>query len=164
MRGLQGKTVVIAGGATGIGAASAERLAEEGAAVVVGDVNLAGAEATAKGIVEAGGSALAVEFDLADENSIRALADRAVAGFGGLDGLYNVGADLSAQNLGRDGDLLDMDPAVWRRTHEVNLLGYALTARAVLPHLLSRGGGVIVNTTSNAAWGGEPARPALEAA
>jgi NAD(P)-dependent dehydrogenase (short-subunit alcohol dehydrogenase family) len=161
MRGLQGKRIIIAGGATGIGAAAAERLATEGASVVVGDINLAGAQVTAKRITEAGGSAVAVEFDLADENSVQALADRAVTELGGVDGLCNVGADLSV--MLRDGDLLEMDPAVWRRTHDVNLLGYALTCRAVLPHLLGQGGGVIVNTSSGAAWGGEEKRPAYAA-
>ncbi|MFD3606203.1 SDR family NAD(P)-dependent oxidoreductase, partial [Streptomyces sp. NPDC058656] len=141
MRGLKGKRIVIAGGATGIGAATAERLAEEGASVAVGDINLAGAEATVKGITEAGGTAVAIGFDLGDETSIQELVYRAATDFGGVDGLFNVGADLSPDTLGRDTDLLDMDPAVWRRTHDVNLLGYALTCRAVLPHLLGQGGG-----------------------
>lgn len=163
MRGLQGKRIIIAGGATGIGAATAERLAAEGAAVVVGDINLAGAQATAERITETGGSAFAVEFDLAGERSVQALADQAVAELGGVDGLYNVGADLSKDTLGRDSDLLDMDPAVWRRTLDTNLLGYALTCRAVIPLLLGQGGGVIVNTSSGAAFGGEPTRPAYAA-
>ncbi|HUB21962.1 MAG TPA: SDR family oxidoreductase [Streptosporangiaceae bacterium] len=163
MRGLQGKRIVIAGGATGIGAAAAERLAAEGAAVAVGDVNFPAAQDTASRITAAGGRAIAIEFDLADEKSVQSLADLAAAGLGGVDGLYNVGADLSAGTLGRDADLLDMDPAVWRRTLEVNLLGYALTCRAVIPLLLSQGGGVIVNTSSGAAFGGEPTRPAYAA-
>lgn len=163
MRGLRGKRIVIAGGASGIGAAAAKRLAEEGALVAVGDINLAAAQVIVKRITETGGTAVAVEFDLADGDSIQALFDRTITEFGGVDGLYNVGADLSGQTLGRDSDLLEMDPAVWRRTHEVNLLGYALTCRAVLPRLLGQGGGVIVNTTSIAAWQGEPARPAYAA-
>ncbi|MEV0151167.1 MULTISPECIES: SDR family oxidoreductase [unclassified Nonomuraea] len=160
MRGLQGKRIIVAGGATGIGAASAERLAAEGARVTVGDVNLDGARATAGRIAQAGGTAIAVEFDLADEASVEALAGAAIAEFGGVDGLYNVGADLSATTLGRDSDLLTIDLDVWRRTFEVNLLGYARTCRAVMPHLLAQGGGVIVNTASGAASGTLPNRPA----
>ncbi|MFE2184569.1 SDR family NAD(P)-dependent oxidoreductase, partial [Streptomyces sp. NPDC059455] len=83
MRGLQGKRIVIAGGATGIGAATAERLAGEGASVVVGDIDLTGAKATAQRVAEAGGTAVAVPFDLADEESIGARLLRARARIGG---------------------------------------------------------------------------------
>lgn len=162
MKGLNGKRIVIAGGASGIGAATAERLAAEGAAVVIGDINLDAAQATAKRIADTGATALAAEFDLADEQSVRALVDTAVDQLGGVDGLYNVGADASADVLGRDGDLLDMDPAVWRRTLEVNLIGYAYTARAVLPLLLEQGGGPIVNTSSAAAHVGDHVRAAYQ--
>ncbi|QOV37327.1 SDR family oxidoreductase [Streptomyces ferrugineus] len=163
MRGLQGKRIVIAGGAAGIGASTAERLTKEGASVVIGDRNLDAAQTTAKRLNETGGTALAVEFDLADESSIQALIHTAVTELGGIDGLFNVGADLSPQNLGRDTNLLDMDLAVWRRTFEVNLFGYALTCRAAIPHLLAQGGGAIVNTSSGSAWIGEPERPAYGA-
>lgn len=163
MKGLRGKRIVIAGGATGIGAATAGRLAEEGAAVVVGDINLAGAEATAQRIAEAGGTATPVEFDLADETSVQALIDRAVSDLGGIDGLFNVGANVPDAVPDRDTDLLGMDPAIWRRTFEINLLGYALTCRAVLPHLLAQGGGAIVNTSSGGAWSGLPVLPAYSA-
>jgi NAD(P)-dependent dehydrogenase (short-subunit alcohol dehydrogenase family) len=163
MRGLQGQRIVIAGGATGIGAATAERLAAEGAAVLIGDINVDAAEATAKRITAAGGTATAAWFDLGDEDSIAVLINGAVDVLGGIDGLYNVGAELSLEMMGRDGDLLEMDPAVWQHTLNVNLIGYALTCRAVIPHLLSHGGGRIVNTASGAAWGGEPSRPAYAA-
>jgi NAD(P)-dependent dehydrogenase (short-subunit alcohol dehydrogenase family) len=163
MKGLNGKRIIIAGGGNGIGAATAERLAAEGAAVIVGDINLDAAQATTKRIADTGATALAVEFDLADEQSVRALVDTAVDQFGGVDGLYNVGADVSADVLGRDGDLLDMDPNVWRRTLEVNLIGYAHTARAVLPLLLKNGGGAIVNTSSLAAHVGDQVRAGYQA-
>jgi NAD(P)-dependent dehydrogenase (short-subunit alcohol dehydrogenase family) len=107
--------------------------------------------------------AIAMEFDLADEDSVHALFDRATAEFNGVDGLFNVGADLSEATLGHDGNLLDFDPAVWRRTFEVNLLGYVRTCKAMLPLMLDQGRGAIVNTSSNAAYVGEPTRPAYAA-
>src|SRR5262245_24966434 len=163
MKGLDGKRIVVAGGGSGIGAATAERLAADGAAVVVGDINLDGAQQTAERIAKAGGTASAVAFDLSDEASVQGLFDKAAAELGGVDGLYNVGADLTPSLVYNDVDLLGMDPAVWRRTFEVNLLGYALTCRSVVPLLLAQGGGVIVNTSSGAAGAGEPTRPAYAA-
>ncbi|MEV6486563.1 SDR family oxidoreductase [Streptomyces sp. NPDC051576] len=163
MRGLQGKRIVVAGGATGIGAAGVERLVEEGASVVVGDINIAGAEATAKRATEKGGVAVPVAFDLSDEGSIQALIDRAASELGGIDGLFNVGADVSDANLGRDLDLLEMDLGVWERTLGVNLIGYALAAKAAIPHMLEAGGGAVVNTSSGAGWSGARVRPAYSA-
>ncbi|MBI2696911.1 SDR family NAD(P)-dependent oxidoreductase [Mycobacterium nebraskense] len=156
MRGLKDRTFLIAGGATGIGAATAERLAGEGASVAVGDLNIATATATAERIAESGGRAIAVEFDLADEASVRRLVDVTIGEFGAIHGLHNVGADLSDHNLGRDTTILDTDMDVWLRTLDVNLLGYVRTIRAVLPHLLDQGGGSIVNTSSGAALGSDP--------
>ena len=163
MRGLAGKRIVVCGGASGIGAATAGRLCEEGARVVVGDVNLAGAEETVKSINAAGGAAVAVEFDLAGEASVRALFERAVDELGGVDGLFNVGADVSPETIDRDGDVVGMDAGVWRRTFEVNLIGYALTCRFAIPLLLEQGGGAIVNTSSGAAHSSEPVRAAYAA-
>lgn len=163
MRGLQGKKIVIAGGATGIGAATAERLVAEGAAVAIGDINLAGAQATAKTLAAAGGTAVAIEFDFADEASVQALIDQSITELDGIDGLFNVGADLSMSTMAGDVDVLETDIAIWRRTLDVNLIGYALSCKAVIPHLLEQGGGVIVNTSSGAAHAGEPMRPAYAA-
>ena len=163
MRGVQGKTFVIAGGATGIGASTAERLAAEGASVAVGDVNITGATATAQRIAESGGRAIAVEFDLSDEGSVKKLIETTIAEFGAVHGLHNVGADLSEDNLGRDTTILDTGMDVWLRTLDVNLLGYVRTIRAVLPHLLDQGGGSIVNTSSGAALGSDPSHVAYGA-
>jgi NAD(P)-dependent dehydrogenase (short-subunit alcohol dehydrogenase family) len=156
MRGLKDKTFLVAGGATGIGAATAKRLAEEGARVAIGDINIDGATAAAAQITESGGRAIAIEFDLADARSVRDLVDRTIGEFGGIDGLHNVGADLSEDNLGRDTTILDTGMDVWQRTLDVNLLGYVRTIQAVLPHLLEQGGGSIVNTSSGAALGSDP--------
>lgn len=164
LRGLAGKAIIVAGGATGIGAGTAERLAADGALVTVGDINIDGARATVERIGKAGGRAMAVAFDLADEASVQHLVDATIAEFGGVHGLHNVGADLSEANLGRDKTLLDTDFDVWQRTLDVNLLGYVRTARAVLPHLLAQGGGAIVNTSSGGSLGTDPQHVAYNAA
>ena len=160
-RGLTDKVAVIAGGATGIGAATATRLAAEGALVVVGDVSADGATATAESIRGSGGTAAAVTFDLADPDSVRALIDSAVAEFGGVDLLFNVGSDMSM--LGGDTDVVDMDFAVWDRTMTVTLRGYVASMKYAIPVMLSRGG-AIVNMSSAAAFIGEPQRPAYATA
>jgi len=162
MNGLEGNTYVVAGGATGIGAATARKLVAEGANVVVGDINIARATQTAAEL-QGPGRAVAVEFDLADDASVQHLVDQAVEQFGQIAGLYNVGADLSPQNLGNDLDILTVDLDVWRRTLDVNLLGYVRTIRAVLPHFLDAGAGAIVNTSSGAAFAGESTRAAYGA-
>ncbi|WAC91493.1 SDR family NAD(P)-dependent oxidoreductase [Mycobacterium sp. Aquia_213] len=156
MRGLKDKTFVVAGGATGIGAATAKRLAAEGARVSIGDINIDGATAAAEQITDSGGRAIAIQFDLADARSVRDLVDRTIREFGAVHGLHNVGADLSEDNLGRDTTILDTGMDVWQRTLDVNLLGYVRTIQAVLPHLLEAGGGSIVNTSSGAALGSDP--------
>lgn len=163
MRDLDGKAIVVAGGGSGIGAATARRLAAEGAYVVVGDVNLTGAEAVAEEVRAAGGVARAVEFDLADETSIAALIRHSVDEFGGVDGLFNVGAELRPEIFGRDTNVLDLDLDVWHRTIAVNLTGYLHTMRHALPEILRRGGGAIVNTISGLILNGDAQRPAYGA-
>jgi NAD(P)-dependent dehydrogenase (short-subunit alcohol dehydrogenase family) len=158
MRGLNGKVIVVAGGASGIGAATARRLADEGAKVVIGDLNAEGAEKTAAAITGDGGTALARRYDAADEDSVRALVEFAVSEFGGLDGLHNNAADLSPDIITKDADVVTTPLEVWNRTLTVNLTGYLLGIRYAVPHLLERGGGAIVNTSSGAAFCGEPVR------
>lgn len=163
MSRLAGKVVVIAGGASGIGAATARRVGEEQAKVVVADVDRDGAELTAEGIRAAGGDAQALVFDFADETSVTALFEAAVAAYGGIDGLFNVGADLRPETIGRDSNLLDVPLDVWQRTLEVNLSGYLLTMRQAIPLLLERGGGAIVNTVSGLILRGDRERPSYGA-
>jgi len=157
MRGLQDKVVVVAGGATGIGAATCRRLAEEGAKVVVGDINEAAAKQTADAI-----RGRHQRFDITREDDCKALVEHAVGEFGGLDGLFTVAADTSKETLGRDSesDLLTVPLDVWQRTLDVNLTGTFLMTRSALPALLERGGGSIVNTLSGLIFYGSPIRPA----
>ncbi|MDB5988078.1 MAG: hypothetical protein JWR16_3131 [Nevskia sp.] len=164
MKGLRGKRMVVAGAGSGIGAATAERLAAEGARVIVGDINLDGAKATVERIAKAGGEAKAVQFDMAEQSSTQALIDSAVSNFGGIDGLANVAADLSPQTMGADADLFNMDVAIWQRTFRVNVIGFALTCQAAIRNFVKQGtGGAIVNVASEAANVGEDTRPAYAA-
>lgn len=162
LRGLGDKVIVVAGGATGIGAATAARLGAEGALVVVGDVAAEGAEQTAARITADGGSACAVAFDLADPGSVADLMTAAMARYGGLDALFTVGADMAA--LRSDTDVVDIDLDVWDRVMTVNLRGYVAAMKHAIPKMLERGGGAIVNMSSAAAFQGEPTRPAYATA
>ena len=122
MQGLKDKVILVAGAATGIGAASARQLASEGARVVVGDLNLAGAEETAAAITGLGGQAVAARFDISDDTSVRDLIAAAVRAYGGLDAAHvNAGAMTMVP---RDTDVVDIDLEVWDRTIAVNLRGH----------------------------------------
>jgi NAD(P)-dependent dehydrogenase (short-subunit alcohol dehydrogenase family) len=162
LSGLTGKVAVVAGGATGIGAATATRLAAEGCLVVVGDVAVDTAQRTVGNIVAAGGTATAVGFDLADPDSVAALLETAESTYGGVDAVFAVGADMGA--IRADTDIVDIDLDVWDRVMAVNLRGYVATMKHAIPRLLARGGGAIVNMSSAAAFQGEPARPAYATA
>jgi NAD(P)-dependent dehydrogenase (short-subunit alcohol dehydrogenase family) len=161
MKNLQGKTILICGGATGIGAATARRLCEEGARVGIGDLNVQGAESLVEELNQAGGEAKAWQYDQSDESTISALVEKVIAYFGHLDGLFANVADLQAVLV--DGDILSNDSDLWERTLRVNVIGTAMLLRAVLPHVLERGGGSLVLTSSDAAVAGEGERPAYAA-
>lgn len=162
LRGLPGRVVIVAGGATGIGAATAIRLGKEGCRVVVGDVAAETAAKTAETIVAGGGTASSFAFDLAEPESVGALVDSAVSTYGGLDAVFNVGHDMST--IPSDTDVVDIDLDVWDRVMAVNLRGYVASMKHAIPHIVSRGGGAIVNMSSAAAFQGEPARPAYATA
>jgi NAD(P)-dependent dehydrogenase (short-subunit alcohol dehydrogenase family) len=143
-----GKAAVVAGGATGLGAGVAARLAAEGARVVVGDIDIAAAEALAERIRAEGGEACAKRFDIVDEASVEALVQEARARYGGLDLIHVNAADMS--QLAHDRDALSIDLAVFDRTLDVALRGHLLCTRAALPLMLERGRGAIVYTSSAA--------------
>jgi NAD(P)-dependent dehydrogenase (short-subunit alcohol dehydrogenase family) len=162
MRGLTGKVAVIAGGATGIGAATSVRLADEGVSVVVGDINIQAALSVAGRIVAAGGKAVAVEFDISDDASVKNLVEIAVETYGGIDCMHANAADLSL--CLSDSDAVDLSLDIWDRTMAVNLRGHLLCTRHAIPALLKRGGGSMIYTSSGAAYVGEPVRVAYAVA
>ena len=162
LRGLADKVVIVVGGATGLGAATATRLGAEGSHVIIGDIAEKAAQNTAQRITAAGGTAAAVAFDLADPESVSDLIRAAEAAGGGVDALFNVGADMST--LPADSDVVDIDLEVWDRVMAVNLRGYLAAMKHAIPKLLDRGGGAIVNMSSAAAFQGEPTRPAYATA
>jgi len=163
MRGLRDKVVVVAGGGSGIGAATARRLGAEGAAVVVGDINGPNADAVAADVCAAGGRARAVPFDISNDESVGALVAAAVSEYGKLDAMHANAADLSPETIGQDTNALEVSLDVFDHTLRVNLRGHLLCTRHALPHLLEHGGGALVYTSSAAGHIGEPERPSYAA-
>jgi NAD(P)-dependent dehydrogenase (short-subunit alcohol dehydrogenase family) len=161
---LSGKTAIVTGAASGIGRATALRMAECGARVVLADIDADGLGEVERLINAHGGDCLAVPTDVGDETQIRELIERSVAAYGSLYVLHNNAAALGAGALGRDGDLLEMTGELWDRCFAVNLRSQMLCAKYALPHMLGAGGGSIVNTSSGASLGGDLARLAYSSA
>jgi len=149
MAQFDGKVAVVTGAGGGIGQAYAEALAREGAAVVVADINLAGAEQVSAGISAEGGRALAMPVDVADPVSAGSMAERTISEFGGIDFLVNNAAIFGGMKLDM---LLTVDWDYYKRFMSVNLDGALVCTRAVYKNMASRGGGAIVNQSSTAAW------------
>jgi NAD(P)-dependent dehydrogenase (short-subunit alcohol dehydrogenase family) len=163
-RRFDGKVAVVVGGATGIGAASAVRLAMEGARVVVGDIDLEAAQRTVGTITRSGVSAIAVEVDVASAPSVAALFAQASSEFGRLDVLHSNAADTRPETVGNDSNVVDIDMGLWDHVFNVALRGFVLCCRHAIPRMLAGGGGSIVATSSDGAFKGIPAIPAYTAA
>ncbi len=136
---MKGKVVVVTGGASGIGRALAHRFAQEGAAgVVVADLDEAGAQETA-----AAAKGLAVKVDVSKEADIQALVARATGHYGRVDVFCS-----NAGIITRGG--VEASNEQWQRIWEINLMAHVFASRAVLPQMLARGEGYLVNTASAA--------------
>jgi NAD(P)-dependent dehydrogenase (short-subunit alcohol dehydrogenase family) len=155
---LAGKVGIVTGSGSGIGRASARRMAAEGARVVVADISEAAAKETVELIEEAGGEAMAQWVDVSQEDAVRAMCQAAVDTFGRLDVLHSNAADVGI--VARDLDLLGLDVEVLDRTLAVNLRGPFLGAKHAIPHMLAAGGGAIVNTSSMSGQFGDLSRVA----
>ena len=141
---LAGNAAIVTGAAQGIGNAIAERFADEGAAVVVADVNEEGASEAAADLEAAGADALAVGYDVTDRSDVRRLAEETVEAFGGVDVLVN-NAGISTH-----GTFTELDGEDWDRIIGVNLTGVYNCSAAVVPEMVERGGGAVVNISSMA--------------
>lgn len=137
---LKGRRIVITGAASGIGRATAELFAREGATVAALDMNLAGAEATAKGI-----SGTAIAVDVRKEESVNQAIEKSAASMGGIDGLVNA-AGVALHSLIKDTSVSD-----WQKVIDINLTGPFLVCRAAMPWLLKAQSATIVNIASGAA-------------
>jgi 3-oxoacyl-[acyl-carrier protein] reductase len=143
---LAGKVAIVTGAAHGIGRAIAERYGAEGASVVVCDVDAAEAEAVAKGIEAAGGTAIDVACDVSDSAAVDRLFAETLERFGTVDILVN-NAGLTATER----HFLEGDEAWWDKIHAVNLKGAFLCGLRAAQHMARRGEGVIINLSSGGA-------------
>lgn len=155
---FEARSVIVTGAASGIGRAAALLFAEEGAKVLVADLNQDGAEETVKTIKAAGGNAVSVAGDLSDPQVVNEVVTTALQSFGSLDVLVNNAGIMDSMAA-----LADVDDAEWERVMRINLTAPFLLTRAALPHMLSAGHGTIVFTASEAGLRGSAAGAAYTA-
>jgi NAD(P)-dependent dehydrogenase (short-subunit alcohol dehydrogenase family) len=139
---LEGKVAIVTGGNRGIGAATSRVFAREGAAIVIAARDVESSQAVVEEISSAGGRAMAVPCDVSVQADVTSMVEQTLDAFGGIDILVN--------NSGIDAGttLLETSEAHWDRVLGVNLKGHFLCSVAVVPSMIERGGGAIVNTSS----------------
>jgi NAD(P)-dependent dehydrogenase (short-subunit alcohol dehydrogenase family) len=157
---LNGKVALITGAGTGIGCATAQLFAQEGAKVVVAEINAEAGEQTAQLIVQFGGEAIAIRTDVTDEASIQAAIDTAVQHYGGLHVLHN---NAGGSTL-RDSDVTGAPIDEFWRVIKLDLFGTFLGCRFGIPAIQRSGGGSVINMSSNVALMGIPGRDCYTAA
>lgn len=140
---LKGKVAIITGGGSGIGRATAELFAKEGASVVVADYRADLGKEVVRAIKQAGGDALFVEVDVSDSAQVQRMVEMALRTYSGVDVLVNAAAVLTF------GTALDTDEKTWNRVLAINLNGTFFCGKAVLPYMIKRGGGSIINISSS---------------
>jgi NAD(P)-dependent dehydrogenase (short-subunit alcohol dehydrogenase family) len=147
MRRLEGKVAFITGAGAGIARATARRFAEEGAAVVIAELDAPRGRDTEELVRSAGGDALFVGTDVTDEASVTQAVQAAMACYGRLDILHN----CAGGSLVEDAPVTEVDWSVWDRTIDLDLKGTMLCCRHAIPKLVESGGGAVINMSSTAA-------------
>lgn len=158
---LSDKVVVVTGGASGVGRATAMVAAREGAKVVVADYDEGAARGAAGEISGGGGEALAVRADVSKEAEVEAMVGETVGRFGRLDVLFN---NAAVALVGRDNRVTEISEDVWDYVLAVNLKGVFLGCKHAIPAMIDGGGGSVVNNVSIAALVAEPDLDAYTAA
>jgi len=146
---LKDKVAIITGGAAGIGQATAELFAEQGARVVISDVDAAAGTQPAQGIKDRGGEALFIEADVSREDDVRRLCDETAKHFGGVDVLVNNAAAFVLKGI-------EASVEDWQRSLGVNVIGTALCTKYAAEEMKKRGGGAIVNLASISGFVAQP--------
>jgi NAD(P)-dependent dehydrogenase (short-subunit alcohol dehydrogenase family) len=142
---LKGKVAIVTGAGAGIGRGIAQRFAGEGAAVVLAEIDRAAGELAQQAIRVCGGEAMFVPTDVSDEAQVKAMVQKSVDRYGRIDVLCNNAAVLFFQQETRAHELSN---ETWDRTMAVNLRGYWLTSKYVVPAMLNQGGGSIIHVAS----------------
>ena len=147
--GIAGKVAIVTGSGGGIGEGYARGLAAAGAKVIVAEIDKEKGERVAAELRKSGAQAQFVEVDVSSPSSTRAMAERTVQAFGGLDFLVNNAAIFGTMKME---SLLTVDWSYYRKFMDVNMDGALLATRACAPEMAKRGGGAIVNQSSTASW------------
>lgn len=155
---LDGKVAIVTGGGKGIGEAISHAYAEEGATVVIADIDREAADRTQETIAAKGGKASAMAVDVAESASIKTMVDTTVSEHGRIDVLVNNAGVRFIKGF------LQHSEDDWNKMLQINLTGPFLCAQAVVPHMLAGGGGRIINLASIASFMGRPNRCAYVAA
>lgn len=143
---LENKIAVITGAGSGIGRAAAQKFAEEGAQVLIVDLNAEGARETQRMVETAGGRSRAYVCDISKWEAVRGVFDQIEAEFGGVDVLYNNASVFWGE---KDNRIDKLEPAIFERILSINLFGTMNCTKAAIPLLRKRGGGVIISTGSS---------------
>jgi len=140
---LEGKTAIVTGGGSGIGRATAELFAREGARIVVAEYDAEKGKDVVDSIVQSGGAATFIQVDVSVSHQVQQMIEATVDAYSRIDILFNNAGVLAF------GTILDTEESTWDRVIEINLKGVYLCSKHAIPHMVAAGGGSIINMSSS---------------